>query len=169
MPPRADAGRETPVVFVETQPHPEVVSHRLPGVDPGRVGRVEPLSDFLRIEPVDIDVLRIVAIIHRGDDDDVHVIKRFPFRSLLQRLESEPPVLRGAYRDALVPSDFLKLPDIGPASARHPLGRESCIPQCARRRAHRPHAQLLGLRRMVIWADASVHGHEGSRKSVSSR
>ena len=118
--PRADAGRETPVVLVEIQPHPETVSHRLPGVDPGRVGRAEPLSDFLRIEPVDLDVPRIVAIIYSGNDDDGDVIKRFPFRSLLQRRESEPSVLRGADRDALVPPVFLNLPDIGPAGGPAP-------------------------------------------------
>ena len=53
--PRAAGGGATPVVYVEVQPHPETVSHGLLGVYPGGVGRVEPPSDFLGIEPVDLD------------------------------------------------------------------------------------------------------------------
>ena len=94
---RAYAGGNPAVVAVEANPHSEVVLYRLPLFQPCGIVSVEALAHVVGREKVNLDPLGGVLGVDSGNDDQLDVIKRFPFRATFKRWEGDVPIPRRAY------------------------------------------------------------------------
>ena len=96
--------RQAAAILVESGPHSIAVRVALSDAGSRCIGFVEPESDFVGIELVNLDTLGILLVVYRGDNDDIDIAQRLPFLPVLHRRERELPVLRRPDGDALNPA-----------------------------------------------------------------
>lgn len=106
-----DLARHFVVALIEHHPHAVVVADGVTLLDTGSVGRIEALPHLVSREQINIDVLRVLAVIDRRHEHQFHIVERLPARPLVQRRERNPAVLRRPHTR-----------DLGLAVLRHLVG-----------------------------------------------